>query len=141
MGPGANFPYYDPLKVAKLYALEPNVRMIHLAELQLRKTNLKYEFLDLPGERIPLENETIDTVVTTFTLCTIQGIEEALRGIKRVLKPRGKLTFFELGISPDARIKRWQKIFKPIAHRGYSGLFLTRDIPSLIVASGFQIEQ
>jgi ubiquinone/menaquinone biosynthesis C-methylase UbiE len=141
VGPGANFPYYDSEKVIKLYALEPNIGMIRLAEQELCQTKLNFEFLDLPGEKIPLENEIVDTVVSTFTLCTIQKIEEALDGIKRVLKPAGKLIFFELGLSPDAHIKRWQKIFEPMAHLVYSGLYLTRDIPSFIVKSGFEIEQ
>jgi ubiquinone/menaquinone biosynthesis C-methylase UbiE len=141
VGCGANFQYYDSAKVAKLYALEPNIGMTRLAELELRQTKLAYVFIDLPGERIPLENETVDTVVSTFTLCTIKRIEDALQGIKRVLKPGGKLIFFELGISPDARVKRWQKLFEPIAQLVYSGLYLTRDIPSLIVKSGLQIEQ
>src|SRR5262245_6692756 len=93
VGSGANFPYYDPIKVSKLYALEPNPGMRRLAERQRQRTKLKVEFLDLPGERIPLEAETLDTVVSTFTLCTIPGIMEALQGVARVLKPAGKLIF------------------------------------------------
>jgi len=65
----------------------------------------------------------------------------ALQGIRRILKPGGKLIFYELGLSPDTKVKRWQKIFDPIAHLAYAGLFLTRDIPSFIVQSGLQIEQ
>src|SRR3990172_2779932 len=99
VGSGANFILYDPAKVNKLYALEPNPGMIRLAEKQQRKTKLNIEFLDLPGERIPLEDDSIDTVVSTFTLCTIPGIVDAIRGIERVLKPNGKLIFFELGLS------------------------------------------
>src|SRR6266542_3574461 len=68
-GSGANFVHYDSTKINKFYALEPNPGMIRLAERQLRRTKLKVEFLDLPGECIPLEDETIDTVVSTFTLC------------------------------------------------------------------------
>ena len=71
IGSGANIIHYDPTKVNKLYALEPNLGMIRLAEKQQRKTKLNIEYLDLPGERIPLEDGTIDTVVSTFTLCTI----------------------------------------------------------------------
>jgi len=76
IGSGANFPYYDPAKVSKLYALEPNEGMIRLAEPQLRQMNINFEFLDLPGELIPLDSETVDTVVSTFTLCTIPGLED-----------------------------------------------------------------
>src|SRR5512134_761526 len=88
-GSGANFGHYDPVNVNKLYALEPNPGMIRLAERQRRKTRLDIEFLDLPGERIPLEDGTMDTVVSTFTLCTISGIADAIREIARVLKSDG----------------------------------------------------
>src|SRR5215204_4220276 len=96
VGSGANFVHYDPTKVSKLYALEPNTGMIRLAERQQRKTKLNIEFIDLPGERIPLDDASIDTVVSAFTLCTISAIEDAIRGIACVLKPTGKLIFFEL---------------------------------------------
>ena len=140
-GSGTNFIHYDPIRVSKLYALEPNPGMIRLAARQARRTKLDIEFLDLPGERIPLENGTIDTVVSTFTLCTIPGIEAALRGIARILKPDGKLIFFELGLSPDPEVQEWQKRLEPLHHALFQGLFLTRDIPSLIAQGGFQIEQ
>lgn len=140
-GSGANFMHYDPTKVRKLYALEPNPGMIRLAEKKRRETRLNIEFLDLPGERIPLEDATIDTVVSTFTLCTIPGILDAIRGLARILKPNGKLIFFELGLSPDASVQRWQKPLEPVYHWLFQGLYLTRDIPALLMQGGFQIEQ
>ena len=141
VGSGANFIHYDTKQVSKLYALEPNLGMIRLAERQRRKTKLNIEFLDLPGERIPLGDGTIDTVVSTFTLCTIPGIVDAIQGIARVLRPSGKLIFFELGLSPDPEVQRWQKQLEPIQRWLFQGLYLTRDIPSLIGQGGFQIEQ
>ena len=140
-GSGANFPHYDPTKVSRLYALEPNRGMIWLAERKARRTKLNIEFLDLPGERIPLEDETIDTVVSTFTLCTIPEIAEALKGIARVLKPDGKLIFFELGLSPHPKVGRWQKRLEPVTRCMFQGLYLTRDIPSLIKQNSFYIKQ
>jgi ubiquinone/menaquinone biosynthesis C-methylase UbiE len=94
VGPGVNFVHYDPAKVSKVYALEPNPGMIRMAEQQRRRTELDVEFLDLPGERIPLGDGSVDTVVSTFTLCTIPGVVEAIRGIRRVLRPGGKFIFF-----------------------------------------------
>ena len=141
VGSGANFVHYDTARVSKLYALEPNPGMIRLAERQMHRTMLNVEFLDLPGERIPLEDGAVDTVVSTFTLCTIPGIVEAIRGMARVLKPRGKLIFFELGLSPDLEIQRWQKQLEPVHRSLFQGLYLTRDIPALIVQGGFQIEK
>ena len=141
VGSGANFSHYDPARVSKLYALEPNPGMLRLAERQRQRTKLNVEFLDLPGERIPLADGAVDTVVSTFTLCTIPGIVEAIRGIGRVLRPDGKLIFFELGLSPDPAIQRWQKRLEPVHHWLFQDLYLTRDIPSLIMQGGFQIEQ
>ena len=141
VGSGANFIHYDATKVNKLYALEPNLGMIRLARKRQRRTKLKIEYLDLPGEQIPLEDETIETVVSTFTLCTIPNIAAAIRGIARVLKPDGKLIFFELGLSPEPKIQHRQKQLEPICHWLFQGLYLTRDIPSLIREGGFQIKQ
>ena len=78
VGAGVNFTHYDPAKVTKVYALEPNPGMIRMAEQQGRQTELDIEFLDLPGERIPLADGSVDTVVSTFTLCTIPGVVEAI---------------------------------------------------------------
>lgn len=141
VGSGANFIHYDPTKVKKLYALEPNLGMIRLAEKQQRRTKLNIEYLDLPGERIPLEADTVDTVVSTFTLCTIPDIKTAIAGIARVLKPDGKLIFFELGLSPEPNVQHRQRQLEPICHWLFQGLYLTRDIPSLLMHGGFQIKQ
>jgi SAM-dependent methyltransferase len=138
-GSGANFVHYDAARVDKLYALEPNLGMIRLAERQQRKTKLNIEFIGLPGERIPLEDSSVDTVVSTFTLCTISGIVDAIRGIARVLKPDGELIFFELGLSPDPEVQGWQKQLEPLLHWLFQGLYLTREIPSLLIEGGLQI--
>ena len=141
VGPGVNFALYDSAKVTKVYALEPNPGMIRLAEPQRQRTQLDIEFLDLPGERIPLEDSSVDTVVSTFTFCTIAGVTEAIRGLRRVLRPSGKLIFFEHGLSPDSRTKRWQKWTEPIPHWLFEGCHITRDIPSLLIQGGFQITE
>jgi len=141
VGPGVNFTLYDSSRVSKVYALEPNHGMIRLAEPQWHRTKLDIEFLDLPGERIPLEDSAVDTVVSTFTLCTIPGVADAIRGLRRVLRPSGKLIFFEHGLSPDSRIRRWQERTEPIAHWLFEGCHITRDIPSLLTEGGFQIEE
>jgi ubiquinone/menaquinone biosynthesis C-methylase UbiE len=92
--------------VSKVYALEPNPGMAVLAENQRRRTKLDVEFLGAPGEQIPLAEATIDTVVSTFTLCTIPGVVDAIRGIGHVLRPGGQFLFFEHGLSPDIRVRR-----------------------------------
>ena len=141
VGSGANFLHYDPAKVSKLYALEPNPGMLRLAERQRRQTSLDVEFLDLPGERIPLPDRAVDTVVSTFTLCSVPGVLEAVSGIARVLKPDGRLIFFELGLAPDPGVRRWQVRLQGLYHWLFQGLYLTRDIPVLLQQGGFRIEQ
>jgi ubiquinone/menaquinone biosynthesis C-methylase UbiE len=103
--------------VTKVYALEPNPGMIRMAEQQRRRTDLDIEFLNLPGERIPLAGGSVDTVVSTFTLCTTPGVLEAIRGIGRVLKPSGQFIFFEHGLSPDLPVRRWQERTEPLLLR------------------------
>jgi SAM-dependent methyltransferase len=141
VGSGANLPHYEPGTVRKLYALEPNPGMIRLAERQGRRTGMAIEFLDLPGGRIPLGEGSTDTVVSTFTLCTIPGVVDAIRDVGRVLRSSGTLIFFELMRSPDPAVRRWQQWWEPLHHRVYAGLSLTRDIPALLTEGGFTIER
>jgi ubiquinone/menaquinone biosynthesis C-methylase UbiE len=141
VGPGVNFLHYDPAKVRKVYALEPNPGMIPRAEQQRCRTQLNVEFLDLPGEQIPLATGSVDTVVSTFTLCTIPDVVEAIRGVGRVLKPEGKFIFFEHGLAPDAAVRRWQERTEPFFQWAFEGCHVTRDIPALIREGGFKIEQ
>jgi ubiquinone/menaquinone biosynthesis C-methylase UbiE len=141
VGPGVNFAYYDPTKVSKIYALEPNPGMVVRAENQRRWTKLDIEFLDLPAEQIPLPDGSVDSVVSTFTLCTIPGVADAIRGIARVLRPGGQFLFFEHGLSPDVRVRRWQERTEPFFQWAFEGCHVTRDIPALIKEGGFRIEQ
>jgi ubiquinone/menaquinone biosynthesis C-methylase UbiE len=102
---------------------------------------LNVEYLDLPGERIPLEDRSVDSIVSTFTLGTIPDLREALRGIRRVLRPGGKVIFFELGLATDLRVRSWQEHWEPVAYRLFDGLHLSRDIPFLLTQGGFDVEQ
>ena len=140
VGPGVNFAHYDPKKVRKLFALEPNQGMVRLAEKQRRQSKLDVEYLEFPGERIPLEDGSVDTVVSTFTFCTIPGVAEAIQNLGRVLRPGGRLIFFEHGLSPEPRVQRWQERWEPITYRVFGGCHLTRDVPALLAQGGFQIE-
>ena len=141
VGTGTNFPLYDSARVQKVYALEPNKGMLRRADEQRSKIRLQVEFLDVPGERIPLSDASVDTVVSTFTLCTIPGVADAIQGLRRVLKPGGKFIFFEHGLSPDATVQLWQVRSEPLFRWAFEGCHLTRDVPSLIRTGGFAIEQ
>ena len=89
---------------------------------------------------MPLANGTVDTVVSTFTLCTIPGVVDALQAFRKVLKPQGKFLFFEHGLAPDAPVQKWQRRTEPLFRWAFEGCHLTRDIPRLISEAGFQIE-
>jgi ubiquinone/menaquinone biosynthesis C-methylase UbiE len=141
VGPGVNFPLYDPAKVTKLYALEPNPGMLTRAKSQRRQTKLDLEFLDLPGEKIPLPDASVDTVVSTFTLCTIPGVADAIRGLARVLRPGGQFIFFEHGLSPDPSVRRWQQRTEPLFQWAFEGCHVTRNIPELLQQGGFRVER
>ena len=133
IGSGLNLPFYDQQKVRKLWGLEPSEGMRKLAAKNLEDLNLDLEFIDLPGEEIPLESNSVDTVVVTFTLCTIPDTASALQGMRRVLKPGGRLLFCEHGTAPDEGVRRWQDRLNS------GGCNMNRDIPALIAAGGFDI--
>jgi ubiquinone/menaquinone biosynthesis C-methylase UbiE len=115
--------------------------MIQLAKKQQRRTKLNIEFLGVPSEHISLSDNTMDTIVSTFTLCTISPIEEAIADIGRVLKPSGELIFIEIGLSPEPSVQFWQRLLNPVYRWMFQGLYLTRDIPSLLMRGGFHIKQ
>jgi ubiquinone/menaquinone biosynthesis C-methylase UbiE len=139
--PGVNFPHYDSARVTKVYALEPIPGVLCRADKERRNTSLEVEFLDLPGERIPLADMSVDTVVSTFTLCTIPGVGEAIQGLRRVLKPSGKFIFFEHGLPPDAPVQWWQRRTEPLFQWAFEGCHVTPNIPALITRAGLKIEQ
>ena len=141
VGAGANLTYYDRAKVERFYALEPNPGMLRLAAMRQGAVSLDIEFLTQTGERIPLEDMSVDTVVSTFTLCTIPEVEQVLSSIARVLRPNGLLVFLENSLAPDPDVQRWQRRWTPILRRVFQGLVLTRDIPALIDGAGFHVER
>ena len=139
MGSGLNLPFYDTRKVRKLWGLEPSEGMRKLARKKLLGSELEVEMIDLPGEEIPLDANSVDTVVVTYTLCTIPEPQRALRGVQRVLRPGGKLLFCEHGVAPDEDVRRWQDRLNPIWRRFSGGCDINRDIPALLESSGFRI--
>jgi len=138
-GSGLNLPYYDSGKVRKIFGLEPSAGMRRKAQPNVDAAGLDVEFIDLPGEEIPLESHSVDTVLVTFTLCSIDDAATALEGMRRVLKPGGKLLFAEHGAAPDANVRRWQDRLNPTWKRFSGGCNMNRDIPRLIESGGFRI--
>lgn len=136
-GSGLNLPFYDSGKVRKIWGLEPSEGMRRKARPMLDALDLDVEFIDLPGESIPLESNSVDTVLVTYSLCTIPDVVVALEGMRRVLKPGGSLLFCEHGIAPDESVRRWQRRLNPAWRRVAGGCHLDRDIPELIRKAGF----
>lgn len=139
IGSGQNLPYYDPHKVRKIWALEPSEGMRKLTAKKLEGLRLDLEFIDLPGEEIPLDAASVDTVVVTYTLCTIPDAASALEGMRRVLKPGGSLLYSEHGAAPDKNVRRWQDRLNRGWGRIAGGCNMNRDIPAMIRDAGFEI--
>lgn len=139
-GTGHNLAHYDRNKVTKLLALDPSGGMRKIAGRRLRSFGIPYEVVPLPGEEIPIEDESVDTVLTTYTLCTIPEVRRALREMRRVLRPAGRLVFCEHGRAPDEEVRRWQDRLNPLQKLLFGGCHLDRWIPELIGEGGFQIE-
>jgi ubiquinone/menaquinone biosynthesis C-methylase UbiE len=138
-GSGRNLPFYNVAKVRKIWGLEPSEGMRRKAAPLVEESKLDVEFIDLPGEEIPLEADSVDTVLVTYTLCTIPDAVTALEGMRRVLKPGGRLLYCEHGIAPDADVRRWQQRMNGTWRRFAGGCNINRDIPDLIERGGFQI--
>ena len=139
MGSGINLALYKPELVSLVYGLEPSVGMRRKAAENASRSPVPLEWLDLPGEQIPLADASVDTIVLTFTLCSIANWEKALVQMKRVLKPGGKLLFLEHGESPDAKVQRWQHKITPAWKLVGGGCHLNRPIDELIRSAGFAI--
>ena len=140
-GSGLNVPFYDKQKVRKIFGLEPSEGMRKLAEERISESGLDIELIDLPGEEIPLEANSVDTVLITYTLCTIPDVAAALEGMRRVLKPGGKLLFSEHGKAPDESVMRWQNRLNPAWRKIGGGCNMNRDIPAMILEGGFRITE
>ena len=139
VGSGLNFDFYDATKVDRLYALDPSEEMWALAKKQLDTSQIKIEFTKGYAEEIPLDSNSIDSIVITYTMCTIPDVEASLAEMRRVLKVHGELIFCEHGIAPDNSVRRWQNILNPIWKNVGGGCNLNRNIPELISDGGFKI--
>ena len=138
VGSGLNFPHYSD--ISQLIALEPSEELLAFAEEMSREPEFPSEMLKASAEDIPLESNTFDTVVMTWTLCSVADPISALSEIKRVIKPGGKVIFAEHGQSPDQNIRTWQKRINPVWSQVAGGCQLNKEIEILYESAGFKFK-
>jgi ubiquinone/menaquinone biosynthesis C-methylase UbiE len=141
IGSGLNMPYYSTSKVKRLWGLDPSQETWALAQDKGKKLNFDVEFIEASAEEIPLDRGSADTVLVTYTICTIPDAIAALKEARRVLKPGGNLLFCEHGLAPDESVRRWQDRLNPLWTRIGGGCNLNRPIPELIKQAGFSIRR
>lgn len=139
IGSGLNLPFYDAGLITEVCGLDPARELTDMAAAAAQDVPFTVELVSAGAEQIPLEGDQFDTVVLTYTLCTIPDSELALSEIARVLKPQGRLLFCEHGLAPDASVRRWQDRIDPIWRRLGGGCRLNRNIPEVIRGGGFEI--
>jgi len=138
IGSGNNLPHYNGNMVSHLTAIDPLEEIWNMRKVDLSGLGFEVKYIKGGAEQIPAEDAKFDTVVTTFTLCSVHDIHRTLKELHRVLKPGGKLLFSEHGKSPDKNIERWQNLVNPLWKRVSGGCNLNRDIPDLMEKHGFK---
>lgn len=140
VGSGLNLPFYGA-RVAEVVGLEPSARLLAMARSRIGQSRAPAGFIEGSAESIPLEDRSIDTVVMTWTLCSIPDAARALAEMRRVLEPTGQLLFVEHGLAPEDDVRRWQHRLTPLWKKIGGGCHLNRPIRSLIEDAGFRIRQ
>lgn len=140
MGPGLNLPFYDRDQVEFVWGLEPSEGMRRRAEATIEASEIDVKWLGLPGEQIPLDDDSADSIVLTYTLCSIADWHTALGQMRRVLKPGGKVYFSEHGEAPDEAVRKWQRRLNPVWKVVAGGCHLDRPIVACLEETGFTID-
>jgi ubiquinone/menaquinone biosynthesis C-methylase UbiE len=138
-GSGRNLPFYGP-SAKEILALEPAPKLVAMARRASHRA-MPVSFIEASAEAIPLDDRSVDSVVTTWTLCSIPQASRALAEMRRVLRPDGKLLFAEHGLAPEESVQRWQNFLTPAWKRMGGGCHLNRPIQMMIESSGFQINR
>lgn len=140
IGTGLNLPHY-PSAVRHVVAVDPNPGVKVRAQARARSVDRSVELHELRGESLPFDDASFDTVVSTFTLCSIGDVDRAVREVRRVLKPEGRFLLLEHGLADDAGVRVWQHRLTPIQRVVACGCELDRDIPAIVTRNGFRFAQ
>jgi ubiquinone/menaquinone biosynthesis C-methylase UbiE len=140
IGSGLNIPFY-PRTIEVLIGVEPSREMLAKAHRHAAWVHFPVQLMEGEAENLPLEDCSIDSVVTTWTLCSVRDPMAALRQIRRVLRPGGRLIFIEHGLAPEAGVRRWQERITPLWRRIAGGCHLNRPIDDLIGQSGLRLAE
>ncbi|WP_456378370.1 class I SAM-dependent methyltransferase [Lutibacter sp.] len=140
IGSGLNLPFYTS-KVNTLTAIDPSIELWNRTLINTSELPFNFKFVLASAEDIPMGDKKFDTIVITYTLCTIPNLSKAFSEIKRVLKPTGKLLFCEHGKAPDRGVQKYQNIINPVWKRIGGGCNLNRNIPTIIENNGFKISK
>ena len=139
IGSGLNIPFYNKDKLSKLIGLDPSEELNEMALGVAKENNLDVEFIISGAEKIILDDDSVDTVLITYTLCTIKEVNLSLKEMKRVLKPNGKVIFCEHGRSPNFGVKTFQNMINPIWGLIFGGCNVNRDIPNILTTQKMKI--
>ena len=136
-GTGLNLRFYDPAKVQQVWGLDTSIEMWEMAEA--KRVSFDVAFIQASAENIPLDDDSADTILVTYTLCSVSNIIASLKDMRRVLKSAGELIFCEHGAAPDDNVKKWQDRLNPIWSKIAGGCNLNRSIPVLLKQGGFEL--
>jgi ubiquinone/menaquinone biosynthesis C-methylase UbiE len=139
IGTGLNMRHYDKSRVTHITGLDPSLQLHPLARERIAQVGLPVDLIGLSAERIPLPDASFDTVLVTYTLCTIPDAGAALREMRRVLTPAGQLLYCEHGRAPDVSVQRWQDRLQAVWGPLAGGCHLGRNIPELLTSAGFTL--
>lgn len=141
IGSGLNLPFYNTSRVSHVWGLDPSRDMWELARERADDLPFRVEFVEGCAESMPLEDNCADTVLITYTLCTIPDAIDAVIDARRVLRPGGRLIFCEHGQAPDANVRKWQNRLNSTWQYFGGGCNLNRDIPAILNSGGFEIRE
>ena len=139
IGSGLNIPFYEAEGIHKIWGIDPSEELIAMAKNQVKDDTPDIEFIISKAEEIDFEDNFFDTILMTYTMCTISNLSEAFTELKRVIKPTGKLIFCEHGMAPDENVIKWQNRINTFWPKISGGCNINKEIPSIIESSGFSI--